>query len=192
MLIPGKKESYNIVSNKLFYVTIPITILLFVLFSTSGVFRYVDSDAMAETIKTGDRLVVNVLKKDYKRGDIIVHKANGNTVYVKRIVGLPGEKVEIKQLKDGSSYIYINDKKLDEPYVKDIYDYPQCPTGKVDITDNKVLKCAPITVDKDCYYVVGDNRGQSYDSRYYGPVKKDLIKGVVSHIWYPIDRRETF
>ncbi len=192
MLIPGKKESDKIVSNKLIWVTLPIIIVLFVVFHVSGVLRYAASEAMADSIKAGDRVVINVFKKDYKRGDIIVHKAEGKTVYIKRIVALPNEKVEIKKLKDGSTYIFVNDKKLDEPYVKDVFDYPECPSIEVKDQDNKTLKCAPIIVPQDSYYVVGDNRGRSYDSRYYGAVHKDLIKGVVSHIYYPINRRKSF
>ncbi len=154
--------------------------------------RYAASEAMADSIQAGDRLVINVFKNDYKRGDIIAHKAAGKTVYVKRIIALPNEKVEIKTQKDGSTYIFVNDKKLDEPYVKDVFDYPECPSKEVNVQDDKTLKCAPIVVPKDSYYVVGDNRGRSYDSRYYGAVHKDLIKGVVSHIYYPIVRRKSF
>lgn len=181
LFIPGKLKSENKVSSKLFWSTFPLVIILAISARYIGFNRYIASGSMENALQKNDRIIINIFDKDYKRGDIIAHQAN-KSVYVKRIIALPGEKIEIKELKDGSYGIYINDQKLSEPYVKDNYDYlklSSMPYRKMIVPDNS-------------YYVMGDNRGNSLDSRYYGAVHKDLIKGKVSHIWYPINRRQVF
>ena len=192
MIIPGKKKSDNIISNKFFLLAVPVYAILIAVYLL-GFARLMPGESMAFTIYPNDRICVNIFSKKYNRGDIIVHKA-GETDYMKRIVALPGEKVEIKTETDGATYVYVNDEKLEEVYVKDKYAYPQCSTEKekVDPTDTKTMKCAPIVVPENSYYVLGDNRENSYDSRYYGPVDKKLIKGRASHIIYPLNRRSVF
>ena len=183
VLIPGKKKSDCIMSNKLFWVTFPLVIFLFLSLRVLGINRWIPSEAMTNTLQVRDRIIINIFDKDYHRGDIIIHDTSKNgIVYVKRIIALPGEKVEIKELQDGSYGIYINGKLLDEPYVKNVYDYPKLSS----------MPHATMVVPEDSYYVVGDNRGNSFDSRYYGAIKRDIIKGKVSHIWYPINRRQVF
>jgi len=184
MLIPGKKKSDNIVSNKLFWIILPLAIILFVFGKYSGVFRWVATESMSDTLQLHDRLVINIFDKHYKRGDLVLHKTENKPVFIKRIVALPGETVDFKTTDDGATYLYINGKKLDEPYVKDVYDYPN--PGIVEIP------YLSQTVPQDSYYVLGDNRGNSLDSRFYGAISKDLIKGKVLHIWFPFSRRQVF
>jgi len=188
--VPGKKESINVVSNKFFLAVCPILILL-ILFSINLLpvkkFR-VFGTGMANTLLPHDSFIaVGSFNKEYKRGDIILHKVN-KTISVKRVIGLPNDKVEIKKMQNGATYVFINDKMLDEPYVKSVFDYPPCPFG-VNDTGGKALKCLSTIVPEDSYYLLGDNRGKSYDSRYYGTVHKDLTKGKLSHIFYPLNRR---
>jgi signal peptidase I len=95
---------------------------------------------------------------------VIFHPPDNSSVnYIKRIVGLPGDRVEIK---DGS--IYINSQKIDEPY----------------LTSNEqtktVAKDLDIKLKEDEYFVLGDNRNHSRDSREIGPVPK---QNIVSKIW---------
>lgn len=183
IIIPGKKKSDYVVTGKLFWITFPLAILLFLSSWILGINRWIPSQAMNDTLQVNDRIYINIFDKDYKRGDIIILATDKKrVVYVKRIVALPGEKVEIKQQQDGAFHIFINDKMLNEPYVKNIYDYP----------DLSSMPHTVMIVPDNSYYVVGDNRGNSLDSRYYGAIHRDLIKGKVSHIWYPLNRRHVF
>ena len=191
MFILGKKNTERVVSNKLYRLTFVLTIVLILALKFVGCARYMPNESMAFTIYPNDRVFINKLAKNYKRGDLVAHR-NGKSIYLKRIVGLPGEKVEIKTEPDGASYVYINDEKLSETYVKDAKAHPECPTEKVDPTDVKIMKCAPIIVPENSYYLLGDNRENSYDSRYYGPVGKNLIKGRATHIIFPLKRRNVF
>jgi signal peptidase I len=131
---------------------------------------YIPSVSMVPTLKVNDRIIVDrnpYTTKSPQRGDIIVFKPNKKLQqegykdsFVKRIIGLPGEKVQIKQGK-----IYINDKVIAEKYLN-------APTEN---------RPESIVVPANSYYVLGDNRDNAYDSRSWGFVKRDLITGKV--IW---------
>ncbi len=95
------------------------------------------------------------------RGDIVVLSRpahEGEDPLIKRVIGLPGDKVEVRR-----GTVYVNDKALDEPYIKNTGDY----------------NYGPIVVEKDCYFVLGDNRPVSLDSHYFGCVSKDHILAKV-------------
>lgn len=134
----------------------------------------VDGPSMENTLHNGDQLMVEKISyrlDDLKRFDIVVFYPYGRKqkeYYVKRVIGLPGETVQIKG-KD----IYINNKKLTENY------------GKEPITDAGIA-AKPLKLAEDEYFVMGDNREVSFDSRYaeVGPVKKENIGGkVILRIW---------
>ena len=132
---------------------------------------HVPSGSMENTIMTGERIIANRLayneNKLPQRGDIVVFpspddKANGVIkYYVKRVIGLPGETVEVK---DGK--VYINDTPIDEPYIAE---EPRRNSG-------------PYTVPEGHYFMMGDNRNHSGDSREwthtYVP-REDIIGKVV-------------
>lgn len=128
---------------------------------------FVQGLAMSPTLNDNDYTFFKMFDKVYRRGDIIIHedpKGSGN-IFVKRIVGLPGEKI---QIKGGKIYIYnssaLSGSGLDEPYLpKDVGTY-SLDENVVSISDNQ-------------YYVLGDNRLKSKDSRSYGPINKNLIVG---------------
>ena len=147
---------------------------------------YIPSDSMVPTLKKNDRVIVN--KLSYRmhavhRGDIVVFTApkgpDGQPIdptikdLVKRVIALPGE---IVGEKDGK--IVINGKTLDEKYL---------PAGTV--TDCAAFKpvCFPTTpIPAGSYWVMGDNRAGSRDSRYFGPIKKSSIVGrVFVRVWPP-------
>jgi signal peptidase I len=141
---------------------------------------YIPSDSMVPTLKTNDRVIVNKLSyhlHSVHRGDIIVFKAPPGVDpsvqdLVKRVIGLPGETIEGR--RDG--HIYINGKQLAEPYL---------PKG-IDPGPS----FAAIKIPPDSYWVMGDNRDNSRDSRFFPDhfiKKKDIVGRVFLRIW-PLNR----
>lgn len=126
----------------------------------------IPSGSMENTIMTGDRVMgfrLYYLFADPKRGDIIVfeYPDDESKLFIKRIIGEPGDKVEIKE---GKVYINDSDVPLDEPYLKDSSD---------------TRSFGPYQVPVDCYFVMGDNRILSGDARFWTNtyVRRDQIKG---------------
>ena len=118
----------------------------------------VSGKAMSPTYNSGDYLFINKLSKSFNRGDVvIVRLQQQNTFVIKRIIGLPTEKVEIK---NGS--VIINGQVLSEAY------YNGSTPGDVSVT-----------LSQDQFFVLGDNRNESYDSRNFGPVSLSSITGKV-------------
>lgn len=140
----------------------------------------VPSGSMEDTIPTSARIIglrLDYLFEDPKRGDIVIFKYpdDESTDYVKRIIGLPGETVEIK---DGKVYINGSDTPLDEPYVKGT------PTGDF----------GPYHVPEDCYFMMGDNREDSWDSRYWDNtyVQRSKIVAKVYFMYFPKFKKLTY
>lgn len=136
-------------------------------------------DSMRPAVLDGDIVLVNRMIYDAskpKRGDIIVFKPNGNEnarSYIKRIIGLPGETV---QIKDGE--IYIDGEKLEEKY-------------ETTAIEDAGTASEEITLDGDEYFVLGDNRRNSEDSRMadIGHVKRSEIEGKA---WFVLSTKGNF
>jgi len=111
-----------------------------------------------------------------RRGDVVVfvYPEDRKKDFIKRLVGLPGETIEIK----GGS-IYINERIAEEPIFKQIYYYNR---GEYSAEGQKIV------VPKDCYFVLGDNSASSKDSRYWGFVPKEDLLGKAMVIYWPLDR----
>jgi signal peptidase I len=124
-----------------------------------------------------------------KRDDVIVFKypEEPDRDYIKRVIGLPGETVELKAKK-----IYINGAPLDEPYVH-FLEPPSTETDLHEVTSIDVReRYGPVTVPPDQYFVMGDNRDNSQDSRYWGFLRRDYVKGKALLIYwsYEADRED--
>lgn len=155
---------------------VPVLIaLVIVLFLNKFVFILVTvpTGSMEDTIIPGDRLYVNELidVDSAKRGDILVFKSDelDNKRLVRRLIGLPGETIEIKS--DGS--IYIDKEKLKEPYAVETQ-------GEEEI----------FIVPDNSFFFLGDNRPISYDARYWDEpyISKDKVIGKVEFRFFPLNR----
>ena len=147
------------------YILILLLIILFKTFVYSPV--YVNGDSMLNTLHDGDVMILDIVgykTSDLKRFDIVVVDI-GKELIIKRVIGLPGETVEYKD-----NQLYINDKK-----VEDSYGY-----GKTEDFS--------VTVPKGKYYVLGDNRENSMDSRYFGPFSTKEIRGKTKLVIFPFNR----
>ena len=152
------------------YIIIIVVVVLFRSFIATPV--RVDGDSMNDTLRNNDILILNKLEKNYDRFDIVVINYN-NTKLVKRIIGLPGENISYKD-----NQLYINNKKFD--------DIETSRTTDFSLKELFELESIP----KNHYFVMGDNRNNSLDSRDYrvGLIKKDDIVGVTIFRLYPFNK----
>lgn len=139
--------------------------------------RYIPSGSMLPTLQINDRLIVDKLSyrfQDPQRGDIVVfsptdtlERQNFHDAFIKRVIGLPGETVEVK-----GGRVYINNRLLRENYIEEepLYQY------------------GPVKVPPGHYLVLGDNRNNSYDSHYWGFVPRDHIIGRAVIRFWPLTR----
>ena len=153
-------------------VALVISIVLYLFIMTP---HEVIGSSMYPTYKDGEYLMANkVVYKlsEPKRGDVIIFKYSDTQDFIKRIIGLPGDQV---MLKDG--YIYINGNKLDESGYLDSSVYSN---GGEYLHEGET-----ITVPDGQYFVCGDNRQHSSDSRTFGPIEKAVIKGKAWIVYFP-------
>ena len=149
------------------YLTIAVATIvsMIIIYTQILINAYIPSESMENTLMTGDRVIGNRLAyklgKDPKRFDIVMFYApdDPSTIYIKRVIGLPGEHVTIKNGK-----VYINDSKepLDDSFIPE----------DMETTGDKTY-----LVPANCYFMLGDNRNDSLDSRYCDNpyVSEDMI-----------------
>jgi signal peptidase I len=116
-----------------------------------------------------------------KRGDVLVFKypVQPDRDFIKRVIGLPGETLEVRERK-----VYINGQPLDEPYVHHLDTYTG-PSDLHEVTSSDVREhFGPVTVPPDQYFMMGDNRENSADSRYWGFLRRDYVKGKALVIYW--------
>ena len=130
----------------------------------------VPTGSMEETVMTGSRIFINrlaYLSEEPQRGDIVafIYPDDGKSLYLKRIMGLPGEVIEGK-----AGNIYINGVQIQD-FVEE--------SGDADF--------GPYEIPENCYFMMGDNRNNSWDSRYWNNkfVEKEAIEGKVSLEYFP-------
>jgi signal peptidase I len=146
--------------------TVSLGLLIALGLHTIAEVRYTPSESMLPTLQVGDRLIVEKVGYRFRspqRGDIIVFKAppalivqNIHDDFTKRIIGLPGDMIAIK-----NGQVFVNGNAIAEPYIQvpPTYNY------------------GPVTVPTDHYFVLGDNRNHSYDSHFWGFVPRQNIMG---------------
>jgi len=134
----------------------------------------VPTTSMVPTLKVGDRLLVNRMVfrfREPQRGDIVVFKSVvDDRDYVKRLIALPGETIEVRK-----GIVYINGQEISFPGVNIQYDY--------DFQD-------PVTVPPNHFFMMGDNRANSADSRIWGFVPRANLEGTAWFTFWPIDRMQ--
>lgn len=157
--------------------TVSIILIAFVLamilrsFVIEG--RIIPTGSMLPTLQLQDRVMVNKFIyrfKEPERGEVVVFRPpdelNAEEDYIKRVIGLPGETVEMK-----NGRVYINDRPLNEPYIPEELNYDY----------------GPVVVPQDSLLVLGDNRNHSFDSHMWNAwLKQDHIKGKAFVIYWPI------
>ncbi len=130
----------------------------------------VPTSSMETTIMARDRIIgsrLSYLKKDPQRGDIIIFKYpdNESVLYIKRLIGLPGEELLVSGGK-----VYINGEELDEPY----------------LTVETIGEFGPYKIPEGCYFMMGDNRNDSADSRYWDNTylhREGMIGKAIFRYW---------
>ena len=166
------------------YIETILVCVIFVIFSRAFSFQQskIPSGSMEDTLLSGDYIMVNRFVyaptsfdweknllpiREARRGDVVVFKfPNEPEVdYIKRVVGLPGDTVEVRR-----GEIFVNDQPVSEPFVTESH-------RDRDSTSQ-------ITVEPEHYFVMGDHRNRSMDSRSWGQVPRDLLKGRALLIWW--------
>ncbi|OEU53135.1 MAG: signal peptidase I [Desulfobacterales bacterium S3730MH5] len=157
----------------------------------------IPSGSMQPTLLIGDHILVNkfiygiklpfsdsvlIPIKDPERGDIVVFEFPEDTKkdFIKRVIAVPGDTIEIRNKK-----VYINNLPIDDPY--GAYPNPHSMRGAARPRDN----FGPVTVPPKSFFVMGDNRDHSYDSRFWGFVKQSAIKGKAFIIYWSWDTENT-
>jgi signal peptidase I len=177
--------------------------IVFVNFARVFVFQAfkIPSGSMEDNLKVGDHIIVNkfiygpkgdsflsklVPLRDVRRGDIVVFRypEDPQTDFVKRVVGLPGETIAVRDKK-----VFIDGKALDEPYVVFI-DNKAFPNNEF-LPEQYRLRdnFGPVTIPPDQYFAMGDNRDNSRDSRYWGTVPRGYIKGRAFMVYWSFDHQ---
>lgn len=157
--------------------TVLFVVVVTVLFDMAIPRSLVDGRSMETTFFTGDRLIVSRLHymlDTPKRGEIVVFNSinprerEQGVMLIKRIIGLPNERIEFR---DGE--LYINDVRTEEPYIKEACAQFSCPDALWQLHDTQ-------------YFVMGDNRNASQDSRRFGPITiQDIVGEAVFRYWPP-------
>jgi signal peptidase I len=163
------------------------------------------ADSMSPTLVSEDRIVADM--RYYRshapqRGDLIVFQIPylERTAYIKRVIGLPGDRVKIVDQQ-----VYVNGQRINEPYIihdpsapydSFAYDFPPQSPEYLQASmqpewANEIFKYihdGELTIPPDKYFAMGDNREHSWDSRYWGPVARDRIFGKALYIYWSKDK----
>jgi signal peptidase I len=173
-------------------IVIAVILALFVRTWVVQAFK-IPTGSMENNLLIGDHLLVNKFVfgpepnalerailpvRDIRRGDIVVFKYPDEPTrdFIKRVIGLPGETIELRNKK-----VFVNGQAIDEPYVH----FLEASHGAGEITSFDVReRYGPVQVPAGQYFVMGDNRDNSQDSRYWGFLPRHYIKGKALMIYW--------
>jgi signal peptidase I len=166
-------------------IAVSLSIFLYLIIITPN---EVDGPSMLPNFETGDLLFTSKIHKflvgtdvgdklgiNYSRGDVVVFQKPGFDDFVKRVIATPGENIRIE-----NGVYYVNGDKLEEYY--ELNNEQQKDGSFLQDGDD------PITLGEDEYFLSGDNRNVSFDSRELGPIKIEWIKGKVIFRFWPLDK----
>jgi len=156
----------------------------------------IPSGSMEPNLLIGDHLIVNKMQfapttgplertilphREIRRGDIIVFKSpeEPERDLIKRVIGLPGDRLELRQKQ-----MYVNGVALDEPYTQ-LLEPP--PTADAPPSTDVRVQYGPVTVPDGQYFMMGDNRDNSQDSRYWGFLPASYVKGRALFIYFSLN-----
>ncbi len=195
MTAPFKKSTL-----REYFESIVIAVIL-ALFVRTWIFQAfkIPTGSMEQNLLIGDHLLVNKFVyaptatwlerrllpvADIKRGDVVVFKypEDPERDFIKRVIGLPGETLEVREKR-----VYINGRRLDEPYV-----FYLEPPGRLSAHHETTAfdlreQYGPVTVPPDSYFMMGDNRDNSQDSRYWGVLPRAYVKGKALVVYWSYD-----
>ena len=143
----------------------------------------VPTESMISTIQVGDRLLgekISYLGRNPAAGEVVTFSdpENPSTTLIKRVIATPGQTID---LKDGA--VYVDGAKLDEPYTEG---KPTNPIERhADFLSSDITY--PYTLGEDEYWMMGDNRTNSLDSRYFGPIRREAITSRGWFIFWPLN-----
>ena len=163
------KRIIDLIKKEKKFLLLVIIIILFKIFIFN--FILVKGDSMNPKYKNNDFMFLNKIIYSFKpirRGEVIVLKYRNNDL-IKRVIGLPNDKIKVENGK-----LYINNKEVKENYINSY-------TASYDFDE--------ITLKDNEYFVMGDNRYNSYDSRNFGTIMKNNIIGRVEFRIFPFDKR---
>lgn len=164
-----ENKTKKIIKDLLPYLIIIVVVVLIRSFIITPV--QVDGTSMMPTLKDNEILILKKYDHSFERFDVIVFDYGENRL-IKRVIGLPGDYVEYKDNK-----LYINGKQIKENFSRN------AKTADFKLEDIELEK-----VPNDCYFVMGDNRNNSTDSRMIGEVCKENIKGSTNFSIFPFDK----
>ncbi len=163
--------------------------------------RYIPSSSMEPTLQINDRLIIEKISYKFRkpeRGEVLVFNPpavkavpDPSLVYIKRLIGLPGDRISIREGK-----VFINNQPLTEPYIREAPDYTlptadpaECQACFVPNEVNQNGKNLSFTVPPNTYWMMGDNRNNSLDSHAWGFLPEQNIVGRASFRYWPPDDR---
>lgn len=164
--------------------TVLLALLLAFVFRSYLFASYVvDGESMEPTLYDGNLLMVNKAVYDWSeidRQQVIVFHANEDEDYVKRVIGIPGDEIEFK-----NDQLYVNGVLMDESYLDDLR-----PSDDLPFTEDFTLEevTGSTTVPEGQLFVMGDNRRDSLDSRYFGFVSEETVVGKVDVRYWPFSQ----